>query len=208
MNQSLTFQAYIYGPNRGPLSLTLERLAEAMQSVPGLYFEWDGSFTWAGRVDPTTQESGEEGKNGQDDHSRPTNGADASSASSDSNVARPARRGLWQISGTIYDNGKIVQYVDLHARAEETAGRDALRLRLVELFALMAEPPSDQPNPPPPGEEKDSTLVSAKSGGSRPVTSSSLSLSRFQQQLQLMRLPDQKWQDLRDFEKEFWPSVS
>lgn len=180
MSQSMTFQAYLYGPDRGPLRITLERLAEAMQTVPRLYFEWDGSFTWAGRVPEKLETASKETQ---------YNGATEQNGATDLDRGR---RGVWQLSGTLYDNGKSIQYVDLHGRGERPAGREALRRHLGQLFELL----TDQP----PLVEPEQASASAPNRGGE-------SLARFREQLQVMRLPEQQWQDLRDFEKEFWPSA-
>ncbi|MFO0923996.1 MAG: hypothetical protein U0905_16070 [Pirellulales bacterium] len=40
----------IYGTREGgPLEQSMEVLAQKLESVPQLYFEWDGSFVWVGR---------------------------------------------------------------------------------------------------------------------------------------------------------------
>lgn len=76
-----TFRVYLYGPfpnadyqkkivdgqdvlvARGggqppPLGMTFERLAESLQTLPRLFFEWDGSFTLAGAKPASWQVEG------------------------------------------------------------------------------------------------------------------------------------------------------
>ena len=37
-----------------PLKMGFEELLESMAKWPGVYFEWDGSFGWVGRYEPTS----------------------------------------------------------------------------------------------------------------------------------------------------------
>jgi len=120
MAAAFSFQSYVYRGQGQPLGRSLEQVAESMTALPGLFFEWDGSLTWA------NQSEG------------------------------------WQIDGTVYDDGNQLQYVDLHGRIDKTAGVDLLRDRLRELFSTWGN----------------------------------------HEELMLMRLPDRRWQNLQDFEKE------
>lgn len=115
-----SFQAYVYHGQGNPLGRSLEQVVESMTQLSGLFFEWDGSLTWA------NQSEG------------------------------------WQIDGTVYDDGKQVQYVDLHGRTDQPANAMHLRDRLHDLFSTWGE--TDE--------------------------------------LMLMRLPERRWQNLQDFEKE------
>ncbi|MBB3206453.1 hypothetical protein FHS27_002262 [Rhodopirellula rubra] len=45
-----SFQAYVYHGEGSPLGRTLEQIAENMKALPGLFFEWDGSLTWANQA--------------------------------------------------------------------------------------------------------------------------------------------------------------
>ena len=42
-----SFHVYLYGPGGGPLPVSFEEVAERLQELPKLGFEWDGSFVWA-----------------------------------------------------------------------------------------------------------------------------------------------------------------
>ena len=46
-----SFQAYVYLGQGRPLGRSLEQIAQSMSELPGLFFEWDGSLTWANQVD-------------------------------------------------------------------------------------------------------------------------------------------------------------
>ncbi|MCM2371499.1 hypothetical protein [Aporhodopirellula aestuarii] len=46
-----SFQAYVYLGEGQPIGRTLEQVAESMTALPGLFFEWDGSLTWANQAD-------------------------------------------------------------------------------------------------------------------------------------------------------------
>ncbi|TWU16777.1 hypothetical protein [Allorhodopirellula heiligendammensis] len=120
MSPYFSFQAYVYRGQGRPLGRTLEQAAEAMNSLPGLFFEWDGSLTWA------NQTAG------------------------------------WQIDATIFDDGQQIQYIDLHGRAVSQEGCRRLNERIGDLFAAWGDP----------------------------------------DELNLMRLPDRRWQNLHDFAKE------
>ncbi|WP_173403121.1 hypothetical protein [Rhodopirellula sallentina] len=45
-----SFQAYVYQGEGQPIGGTLEQVAERMTALPGLFFEWDGSLTWANQA--------------------------------------------------------------------------------------------------------------------------------------------------------------
>ncbi len=47
MASARTRRWYVYGPDRGPLGGTMERVAADFASMAGVLFEWDGSFSWA-----------------------------------------------------------------------------------------------------------------------------------------------------------------
>jgi hypothetical protein len=120
MSAVFSFQAYVYRGRGEPLGRTLEQVVSSMGALEGLFFEWDGSLTWA------NQSEG------------------------------------WQIDATVYDNADEIQYVDMHARVERSEQIGFLRDRLGELLATW-------------GPRED---------------------------LMLLRLPDRRWQNLQDFEKE------
>lgn len=119
-----SFQAYVYLGQGRPLGRSLEQVAQSMSTLPGLYFEWDGSLTWA------NQSEG------------------------------------WQIDATVFDDGAQVQYIDLHGRAVSEKSCRSLHHRLRELFSTWGDVA----------------------------------------QLRMMRLPERRWQDLQEFEKESLPS--
>lgn len=125
MTAVFSFQSYVYRGEGRPLGRSLEEIAPPMTSLPGLFFEWDGSLTWANQAEG------------------------------------------WQIDGTVYDDGKQVQYVDLHGRIDQFAGILVLRDRLRDLFSTWGN----------------------------------------LDELRLMRLPDRRWQNLQDFEKELLAAV-
>ncbi|SMP39104.1 hypothetical protein SAMN06265222_101251 [Neorhodopirellula lusitana] len=120
-----TFHAYVYRNQGSPLGQSLEQVVEPMTALDGLFFEWDGSLTWA------NQSEG------------------------------------WQIDGTVYDDGKEVQYVDLHGRVENADQCDRFSECLRQLFQTWGQ----------------------------------------LDELMLMRLPERRWQNLQDFEKE-WKCAS
>lgn len=115
-----SFRAYVYRGQGQPLRRSLEQVAQSMESLPGLFFEWDGSLTWANQLEG------------------------------------------WQIDATIFDNRQSVQYIDLHGRAISREGCELMNERIADLFAAWEE-----------------------SG-----------------ELQMMRLPDRRWQNLQQFAKE------
>ncbi len=115
-----SFQAYVYFGQGRPLGRSLEQIAQSMSSLSGLFFEWDGSLTWA------NQSEG------------------------------------WQIDATLFDDGQEVQYVDLHGRAASRESCRVLNERIGDLFSAWGEP----------------------------------------SELQLLRLPDRRWQNLHEFAKE------
>ncbi|MEM6979610.1 MAG: hypothetical protein AAF539_08050 [Planctomycetota bacterium] len=148
MASIFNFQIYVYGPGGRPIPITMEKAAAAMQDFPGLYFEWDGSFTWA--------------------------------------AAEPR----WQISGTIYDNGSEIQYVDLHGRLESETARVVVKEKLIDLFSAW-------------------NLIAPDSNGRKSDQQASQSTKPGQhdwgflnKHLAIMRLPDQRWQELQTFEQE------
>lgn len=51
MSRFFSFQAYVYRGQGLPLQRSLEQVAQSMESLPGLFFEWDGSLTWANQVE-------------------------------------------------------------------------------------------------------------------------------------------------------------
>lgn len=51
MSPFFSFQAYVYFGQGLPLRRSLEQVARSMESLPGLFFEWDGSLTWANQTD-------------------------------------------------------------------------------------------------------------------------------------------------------------
>lgn len=58
-----SFQAYVYVGEGRPLGRSLEQVAEAMSALSGLFFEWDGSLTWANQaqgwqIDATVYDDG------------------------------------------------------------------------------------------------------------------------------------------------------
>lgn len=93
MTALFSFQAYVYRGQGSPLGRSLEQVVGPMNQLSGLFFEWDGSLTWA------NQSEG------------------------------------WQIDGTVYDDGKQVQYVDLHGRIDRRDHVELLRDRLRELLS-------------------------------------------------------------------------
>ncbi|MEM1224891.1 MAG: hypothetical protein AAGJ40_04305 [Planctomycetota bacterium] len=95
----------------------------------------------------------------------------------------------WQITGTVYDNGNAVQYVDLHGRIERATGRQLMRDRLADLFSMLIQPPEDA---------SDSKSIQ----GVGVQTTKGSVLTRFQEEISIMRLPDQQWQDLQALERE------
>lgn len=144
------FQIYVYGPDRGPFLLGWDDLVPHFSALSGLYFEWDGSWTWAG---------GSQG---------------------------------WQLSGTIFDNGQKIQYVDLHGRATTAEAAELLRGRLWDLFAAFTH-------------LETAAHSSSQSGGPgknfpEAPNLTQRSLADYRNQLSLMRLPEQQWQDLQNFE--------
>ncbi|TWT56031.1 hypothetical protein [Allorhodopirellula solitaria] len=65
MSAYFSFQAYVYLAQGQPLGRSLEQIAQAMSSLSGLFFEWDGSLTWANQaagwqVDATIFDNGQE----------------------------------------------------------------------------------------------------------------------------------------------------
>lgn len=46
-----SFQAYVYVGEGRPLGCSLEQAAQSMAALPGLFFEWDGSLTWANQTE-------------------------------------------------------------------------------------------------------------------------------------------------------------
>ncbi len=98
MSPFFSFQAYVYSGQGRPLGRSLERIARAMEPLPGLFFEWDGSLTWANQAEG------------------------------------------WQIDATIFDDGRRVQYVDLHGRAASREGCRRLNERIGDLFATWGDP--------------------------------------------------------------------
>lgn len=120
MAAAFSFQAYVYRNEGKPLGRSLEQVVDPMTALDGLFFEWDGSLTWA------NQSEG------------------------------------WQIDGMVYDNATEIQYVDLHGRVDQPQNAIYLRDRLRELFGTWGE----------------------------------------SAELMLLRLPERRWQNLQDFEKE------
>lgn len=64
MTSTFSFQAYVYSPERGAFSVSMESFAEQLQHLQGLFFEWDGSFTWANQkqgwqIDGTVYDNGD-----------------------------------------------------------------------------------------------------------------------------------------------------
>lgn len=58
-----SFQAYVYLGEGRPLGRSLEEIAQSMSALSGLFFEWDGSLTWANqtegwRIDATIFDDG------------------------------------------------------------------------------------------------------------------------------------------------------
>lgn len=47
MAAAFSFQAYVYRNEGKPLGRSLEQVVEPMTQLNGLFFEWDGSLTWA-----------------------------------------------------------------------------------------------------------------------------------------------------------------
>ena len=47
MATAFSFQAYVYLNEGQPLGRSLEQVVGPMASLDGLFFEWDGSLTWA-----------------------------------------------------------------------------------------------------------------------------------------------------------------
>ena len=44
------FLIHLQGPEGGPLPVDFETLAERLQRLPRMYFEWDGSWVWTGEL--------------------------------------------------------------------------------------------------------------------------------------------------------------
>lgn len=47
MAAAFSFQAYVYRNEGQPLGRSLEQVVDPMTALDGLFFEWDGSLTWA-----------------------------------------------------------------------------------------------------------------------------------------------------------------
>ncbi|WP_236696693.1 hypothetical protein [Rhodopirellula islandica] len=59
-----SFQAYVYGTDRGAFDVSMETVADRFDNLEGLFFEWDGSFTWANQaqgwqIDGTVYDNGQ-----------------------------------------------------------------------------------------------------------------------------------------------------
>lgn len=64
MTAAFTFQTYVYGPDRGAFDVSMETVAGRFDALEGLFFEWDGSFTWANQsqgwqIDGTVYDNGQ-----------------------------------------------------------------------------------------------------------------------------------------------------
>lgn len=44
----LSFAIYLYGPDAGPLPSRFDAVAQRLEQIERLHFEWDGSFVWRG----------------------------------------------------------------------------------------------------------------------------------------------------------------
>jgi len=51
MPAHFSFQAYVYLGEGQPLGRSLEQIVTSMSALEGLFFEWDGSLTWANQAE-------------------------------------------------------------------------------------------------------------------------------------------------------------